>query len=58
VGTAVFGGMIVSTLLNLGIIPVLYVIVRTLTPGKNVRSEPEAPLSTQVPAEPREGGHA
>ncbi|HEV7516123.1 MAG TPA: efflux RND transporter permease subunit, partial [Thermoanaerobaculia bacterium] len=58
VGTAVFGGMIVSTLLNLGIIPVLYVIVRTLTPGKSVRSEPGAPLSTQVPAEPREGGHA
>jgi HAE1 family hydrophobic/amphiphilic exporter-1 len=40
VGTAVFGGMIVSTLLNLGIIPVLYVIVRTLTPGKSVRPEP------------------
>jgi HAE1 family hydrophobic/amphiphilic exporter-1 len=58
VGTAVFGGMIVSTLLNLGIIPVLYVIVRTLTPGKSVRSEPEEPLSPRVPAEPREGGHA
>jgi HAE1 family hydrophobic/amphiphilic exporter-1 len=38
VGTAVFGGMIVSTLLNLGIIPVLYVIVRTLTPGKGERA--------------------
>ena len=57
VGTAVFGGMIVSTLLNLGIIPVLYVIVRTLTPGKSVRSEPEEPLSTRVPAEPQGGGH-
>jgi HAE1 family hydrophobic/amphiphilic exporter-1 len=32
VGTTVFGGMIVSTLLNLFIIPVLYVIVRTLLP--------------------------
>ena len=29
VGTAVFGGMIVSTLLNLVIIPVLYVVVRS-----------------------------
>ncbi|HET9695448.1 MAG TPA: multidrug efflux RND transporter permease subunit [Terriglobales bacterium] len=32
VGTTVFGGMIVSTMLNLFIIPVLYVIVRTLLP--------------------------
>ncbi|HEY0782509.1 MAG TPA: efflux RND transporter permease subunit, partial [Thermoanaerobaculia bacterium] len=39
VGTAVFGGMIVSTLLNLGLIPVLYVIIRTLTPGK-IREAP------------------
>jgi HAE1 family hydrophobic/amphiphilic exporter-1 len=31
VGTTVFGGMIVSTLLNLVIIPVLYVIIRGLT---------------------------
>jgi HAE1 family hydrophobic/amphiphilic exporter-1 len=54
VGTAVFGGMIVSTLLNLGIIPVLYVIVRTLTPGKVVRSEPQVVVPT--PAEP-ESGH-
>jgi len=34
VGTTVFGGMIVSTLLNLLIIPVLYVIVRGLLPMK------------------------
>ena len=33
VGTAVAGGMLVSTLLNLIFIPVLYVIVRTLAPG-------------------------
>ena len=32
VGTTVFGGMIISTLLNLFIIPVLYVIVRTILP--------------------------
>jgi len=34
VGTTVFGGMIVSTFLNLFIIPVLYVIVRGLLPVK------------------------
>jgi HAE1 family hydrophobic/amphiphilic exporter-1 len=34
VGTTVFGGMIVSTALNLFIIPVLYIIVRSLLPGK------------------------
>lgn len=33
VGTAVFGGMIVSTFLNLIFIPILYVIVRSLAPG-------------------------
>jgi hydrophobic/amphiphilic exporter-1 (mainly G- bacteria), HAE1 family len=33
VGTAVFGGMLVSTVLNLVIIPVLYVIIRSLFPG-------------------------
>ncbi len=33
VGTAVFGGMLVSTVLNLGIIPVLYVIIRAIFPG-------------------------
>jgi HAE1 family hydrophobic/amphiphilic exporter-1 len=34
VGTTVFGGMLVSTFLNLFIIPVLYIVVRTLLPGK------------------------
>lgn len=34
VGTTVFGGMIVSTLLNLFIIPILYVLVRGLLPLK------------------------
>ena len=32
VGTTVFGGMIVSTFLNLFIIPILYVIVRSALP--------------------------
>ena len=39
VGTTVFGGMIVSTLLNLFIIPILYVIVRGLLPRKHHRGQ-------------------
>jgi HAE1 family hydrophobic/amphiphilic exporter-1 len=31
VGTTVFGGMILSTVLNLFFIPVLYVVIRTIT---------------------------
>jgi hydrophobic/amphiphilic exporter-1 (mainly G- bacteria), HAE1 family len=34
VGTTVFGGMIAATTLNLLFIPVLYVIVRSLVPGR------------------------
>jgi HAE1 family hydrophobic/amphiphilic exporter-1 len=34
VGTTVFGGMIAATTLNLLFIPVLYVIVRSIVPGK------------------------
>jgi HAE1 family hydrophobic/amphiphilic exporter-1 len=45
VGTTVFGGMIVSTVLNLFLIPILYVIVRGLLPMK--REE-------QAEGEPRE----
>jgi len=40
VGTTVFGGMIVSTLLNLFVIPVLYLMVRTLIPAKIAAPEP------------------
>ncbi|HEX6879080.1 MAG TPA: efflux RND transporter permease subunit, partial [Terriglobales bacterium] len=39
VGTTVFGGMIVSTALNLFIIPILYVIVRGLLPMKKEEIE-------------------
>jgi hydrophobic/amphiphilic exporter-1 (mainly G- bacteria), HAE1 family len=35
VGTTVFGGMIVSTFLNLFIIPILYVLVRLMIPMKH-----------------------
>jgi HAE1 family hydrophobic/amphiphilic exporter-1 len=43
VGTTVFGGMIISTVLNLFIIPVLYVLVRGLLPmsGKEIMLTPE-----------------
>src|ERR671910_2920238 len=34
VGTAVAGGMVASTFLSIFFIPVLYVIVRTLAPGR------------------------
>jgi HAE1 family hydrophobic/amphiphilic exporter-1 len=44
VGTTVFGGMIVSTLLNLFIIPVLYIEVRGLLPMK---TKPQAPVTEE-----------
>ena len=37
VGTTVFGGMIAATTLNLLLIPVLYVIVRSVVPGSDMR---------------------
>lgn len=39
VGTTVFGGMILSTLLNLFIIPILYVVVREIVPAKKHEEE-------------------
>ena len=43
VGTAVAGGMLASTFLSIFFIPVLYVIIRTLAPGKQRRHADEAP---------------
>ncbi|MGE0704599.1 MAG: efflux RND transporter permease subunit, partial [Vicinamibacterales bacterium] len=37
VGTAVVGGMIASTFLSIIFIPVLYVVIRTLAPGRGTR---------------------
>jgi HAE1 family hydrophobic/amphiphilic exporter-1 len=34
VGTAVTGGMLFATFLNIFFIPILYVLVRTISPGK------------------------
>ena len=39
VGTAVAGGMIASTFLSVIFIPVLYVTIRTLAPGKPKRDD-------------------
>jgi HAE1 family hydrophobic/amphiphilic exporter-1 len=42
VGTTVFGGMIAATTLNLVFIPVLYVIVRSIVPGRETPSVADA----------------
>jgi HAE1 family hydrophobic/amphiphilic exporter-1 len=39
VGTAVAGGMLFATFLNIMFIPILYVLVRTIVPGKPGRAE-------------------
>ncbi|MBI3050691.1 MAG: multidrug efflux RND transporter permease subunit [Acidobacteria bacterium] len=39
VGTAVAGGMVFATFLNIVFIPVLYVVVRTIVPGRVTREE-------------------
>jgi HAE1 family hydrophobic/amphiphilic exporter-1 len=43
VGTTVFGGMIAATTLNLLFIPVLYVVVRSIVPGKKHTTAEAAP---------------
>ena len=42
VGTTVFGGMIAATTLNLLFIPVLYVILRSIVPGRATARAPHA----------------
>ena len=48
VGTAVAGGMVASTILSIVFIPVLYVIIRTLVPGRPRKHETD---KVEVPAE-------
>ena len=48
VGTAVAGGMVASTFLSVVFIPVLYVVLRTLVPGRARRG---AELDEPLPAE-------
>ena len=49
VGTSVAGGMLASTFLSIFFIPVLYVVIRSLAPGKLRRSAddeaPDAPVA-------------
>ncbi|HVB38341.1 MAG TPA: efflux RND transporter permease subunit, partial [Vicinamibacterales bacterium] len=49
VGTTVAGGMLVSTLLNLVIIPVLYVVVRSILPAGHQHAAPGAPAAPEGP---------
>jgi HAE1 family hydrophobic/amphiphilic exporter-1 len=42
-GTAVLGGMLVSTIMNLAIVPVLYIVVVELTERKKPRQGPTQP---------------
>jgi HAE1 family hydrophobic/amphiphilic exporter-1 len=49
VGTAVVGGMLFSTVLNLFFIPVLYVIVKTLLTSFSVKKVEEAPRAAEIP---------
>src|SRR5688500_8965303 len=44
VGTAVAGGMLASTFLSIFFIPVLYVVIRTLAPGKVRRHDDVSPV--------------
>jgi HAE1 family hydrophobic/amphiphilic exporter-1 len=51
VGTAVAGGMLASTFLSIFFIPVLYVVIRTLAPGKVRRHADDTPVTlTEGPA--------
>ena len=49
VGTAVAGGMVASTILSIVFIPVLYVVIRTLVPGRT-RHEMHADEAAEGPA--------
>jgi hydrophobic/amphiphilic exporter-1 (mainly G- bacteria), HAE1 family len=49
-GTVVFGGMLMSTVLNLGITPVLYVIIKSLElRGKQPRGNGHVPAGEVSP---------
>ncbi len=54
IGTTVAGGMLLSTVLSIIFIPVLYVVIRTLAPGKGRRSHDEGEVESGSSAA---GGH-
>jgi HAE1 family hydrophobic/amphiphilic exporter-1 len=56
VGTAVAGGMLASTFLSIVFIPVLYVVIRTLAPGKRLIAEGAEERQRGTPLEG--GAHA
>jgi AcrB/AcrD/AcrF family len=53
VGTAVAGGMVASTFLSIVFIPVLYVIIRSLVPGR-APEHPNAAAASGTPPEKRD----
>ena len=51
IGTTVAGGMVASTLLSIIFIPVLYVLIRTIAPGRGRRSHDEGEVeATEIRA--------
>jgi len=50
-GTAVFGGMVVSTILNLYIVPTLYVLIKRLREGKPRRGRRAEPALEEMEAD-------
>ena len=50
VGTTVAGGMIASTFLSIVFIPVLYVVIRSLVPGRGRRAHDDASAAPGGPA--------
>jgi HAE1 family hydrophobic/amphiphilic exporter-1 len=53
VGTSVAGGMVASTFLSVIFIPVLYVVIRSLAPGKRRRSAHEGAPAAAAEGEAR-----
>ncbi len=51
-GTAVMGGMVVSTIMNLAIVPVLYIVVIEITERKRRKREPTLPEDLPPPPMP------
>ena len=55
VGTAVAGGMLASTFLSIFFIPVLYVVIRSIAPGRAHRDRSDD-VNVAAVSEPRRGG--
>ena len=52
-GTAVLGGMVVSTIMNLAIVPVLYIVVIEITERRRRKREPTPPGGSAAAADAR-----